>query len=245
MTTIMHTDLADAGRLIGWSARPKERPTRHEDYARLVRRYTDDDGFADTCDTFAAGLGLTLSVDAQVGAIAVAEPDSPLRMSMAEFSRRTNNAVRRAVNGVVLLGIARTAYPNGSQLDDVARVPRVSVGGVIEYLNRMCDQHADEADDAEDHDDSLDELWRAWLRIRQSRSESQRASANERSGLVKKMCAFLEDEGMLSPVSDDDGGTWRATARMRIAVRNLVEDSDMYSDLIERETAVSANEATS
>lgn len=244
MTSSTQTDIVDAGRLIGWAARPKEHPARHEDYDRLVRRYLDDDVFAETCDAFAAGLGLTLSVDRQVGAIAIAEPDSALRMPMADFSKRVNSVVRRAVNGAVLLAIARMAYPNPAQLDDVARVPRVSVGGVVEYLNRICDQRDAEAGDAEAHDEGLDELWRAWLRLRQSRSESQRSSSAERSGLVKKMCGFLEAEGMLSAVSDDDGGTWRATSRMRIAVRDLVEDSDIYGALLERERAANANTTT-
>ena len=242
MSTLERSRIADAGRLIGWAARPKERPARHEDYANLVHRYDDDEQFRDICNSVAAGLGLTLTIDREVGVVAVAEPDSPLRMPAAEFTKRTNGDVRKAVNGVILLGIARTAFPNAAQLDNTTRVPRFSVDDVVAYLNRVCDETAENAPDAEEHDEALDELWRGWLRLRQSRSEAQRSSDRDRVGLVRKMCSFLEDQGMLQSVSDDEGGTWRATSRMRIVVRNIVEDSDIYNDLLRREASLATQD---
>ena len=242
MSDIDHSRLADAGRLIGWAARPKERPARHEGYATLVQRYTDDDQFAEICGTVAGGMGLYLTVDPEVGAVVVADSDSPLRMPAAEFTKRTNGDVRKAVNGVILLGIARTAFPNPAHLDNTTRVPRFSVADVVAYLNRVCDQKAENAPDPEEQHEALNELWRGWLRLRQSRGDAQRSSDRDRVGLVRKMCSFLDDQGMLQAVSDDDGGTWRATARMRIAVRDIAEDSDIYHDLLQRETAVTAEE---
>ena len=62
---------------------------------------------------------------------------------------------------------------------------------------------------------------------------AQRASAKDRLGLVKKVCRFLEEVGLLLKASDDDEGTWRATPRMRLVARSIVEDSDLFRALLE------------
>jgi hypothetical protein len=233
------TDLVDAGRLIGWGARPKERPARHADYTLLVKRYVEEAEFAYICDRIASGLGLALTIDRDVGVVAVAEAESPLRMPLSDFMRRAAPNSRRALPGLVLLAVAKVAFPHPSHLDDPQRVARISVAGVVEYLNRIVERVGEGGGDAVADRPDDGELWRSWDALRQARSHAERASAQERAGLVKKVCNFLDEEGHLSAVSGDDGGTWRATPRFRIAVTSMVEDSTVYAALL---TLVSRSE---
>lgn len=225
------TDLADAGRLLGWSARPRERPARHEEYARLVGRYLDDGAFSAACDSVAAGAGLSLHVDRLGGVIAVADSDSALRMPLSELTKRAQND-RRGLVGAILLSIAKVAFPQPAHLDDAERPGRVSVAAVVEYLARVGERLGAEAPDAEADAPDAAALWRAWGQLRRGRSGAQRASFSDQDGAVKKLCRFLEVEGHLQAVSEADGGTWRATPRFRNAVTSLVSDSDIYTALI-------------
>lgn len=239
--------IARAGRLVAWAARPKERPGRHADYKELCDEYRDNlDGFAETADAVAAGLGLTLTVDEQVGVIAVADSDSPFRVTVADVIKRVGSNERRVLVGLVILAVAKTAFPHPSHLDDPLRVGRVSVASAVEYLNRLVERIEENAPDPEEGDSALTEVWRMWDALRQTRYDAQRFSTTERAGLVRRVCGFLEDEGHLAAVSKDDGGTWRATPRFRLAVKTMAEDTDVYAaliDLIARAETTDSGEA--
>lgn len=242
-------DLANASRLIGWAARPRERPGRNEDYQKLVVRYLEDPGFADVCDAVAAGAGIVLHVDATVGVHGVAEADSPWRTPLADVMKRVGNnpqdnaaARRRALVGAILLATAKVAFPQPGHLDDSERVPRVTTAGILDYLDRIAGRLNDDAPDADADDPGAAALWRAWAALRRGRSNALRASMADQQGAVRKVCRILADEGHLQLVSDADGGTWRATPRFRTAVTALVEESDVYAALIQAEAATVADE---
>lgn len=225
-------DLADIGRLLAYAARPKELPARTEAYRELVARYLQDEQFALAADRVAAGTGIALHVDPVAGAVAVADADSPLRMPLAEF-RKNTYPHERALLGIVVLSVARVAYPTNDRLDDDQRVAVVAVSSVVDYLNRLIDRLSEaSAADPEDSDDSLIEVWRQWVRMRQDRFDAKRVSVKDRLGIVKRTCEYLEEQGLLQRRSDEDGGTFRATHRFRLAVTALVEDSDLYAGLV-------------
>lgn len=225
-------DLADIGRLLGFAAKPKDLPARTEPYQELVRRYLHDEQFALAADRVAAGTGIALYVDPVAGVVAVADSDSPFRTPLAEF-RKNTYAHERAMLGIVVLSVARVAYPTSDRLDDDQRVPPVAVAGVVDYLNRLIDRlNEAAAADPEDSDDQLIELWRHWARMRQDRFDAKRVSIKDRIGIVKRTCEYLEEQGLLQRRSDEDGGTYRATHRLRLAVTALVEDSDLYAGLV-------------
>jgi len=237
-------DLADASRLIGWAARPKERPARNADsYGRLVQRYLDDGGFAEACHAIAGGAGINLHVDSIAGVVAVADADSPWRMPLSEVMKRVggsgedNVGRRKALVGAVLLATAKVAFAQPGHLDDAERVPRVSVAGIVDYLERMATRVSENASDADAIDPGAAAVWRAWEALRRGRSAAKRSSFGDQAGAVKRVCKLLEDEGHLQPFSDADGGTWRATPRFRTAVAALVEDSDIYAALIDASNA--------
>lgn len=226
-------DLADIGRLLGFAARPRQLPARSDTYQQLVERYLQDEQFALATRRVAGGAGITLHVDPAAGVVAVAGVDSPFRTPLAEF-RKNTYPHERALLGVVVLSIARVAYPSSDRLDDDQRVATVSVAGIVDYLNRLVQRLSDAAEaDAEHNDENLVELWRHWVRMRQDRFDAKRVSIKDRLGIVKRTCEYLEEQGLLQRRSDEEGGTYRATHRFRLAVTALVEDSDLYTGLVE------------
>lgn len=228
----MSTDLPAVGELLGWAARPKETPKRNAEYRAIVTRFLEDEAFANASRAVARGLGLHLHVDAEVGVVASAYPESPLRVPMTDFHKRAAVNERKALIGVALIGVARCAYPDPLDLDDEARVARVSVAAITAYLNHTAEEIAATADDPQAGTDEDKVAWRMWLGMRQVRIDRERDSAADRNGLVRKVCSYLADEGLLTAVSDDDGGTFRATPRLRACVRELARDSDMFAALL-------------
>lgn len=231
MTTIDAQHIVDAGRLISWSARPKETPARHNDYTELVGRYFDDSDFAEAVHLYAAGLGLHIEVDRRVGVVAVAEPESPLRLTATDFHAALKSAKRKATTAAALLGVFRVAYPAPAHLDHETRVPHVSVADVVTYLNDTVRKIAETTPDAEAGAAELREVWRVWAALPQGRSTGERSSVSTQAGLVSKLCGVLEARGMLTR-TDDSGEQWRGTQRLRIAARTLAEDSDIFAALL-------------
>ena len=225
MTT--RSDAADIGRLLGWAARPKEIPARHDDYHRVITRYRNDPDFAQSTDAVFAGAGLYLTVDERDGAIVAAAPDSPLRVTMGVVMKRVSTP-QRAVVGAVILAVSSIAYPQPAMLDDPDRVPVFTTRSVVELLDRAAAAHADNSDADGSADDDLVEAWRAWSQLALGRHDAQRHSTKDRIGLVIRVCKLLVDAGYLTSRGELDGGTWTARPRFRHAVADLAEDSELY-----------------
>jgi hypothetical protein len=224
----LSSDAADIGRLLGWAARPRETPARHDDYHRLVVRYRDDPDFAQAVDAAFAGSGLYVTVNDREGAIVTAAPDSPLRVTLTDVMKRAQPG-QRAVVGAVILAVAHTAYPESAMLEDPDRVAVFTTRSVVDVLDRAAEGHADDADADGGLDNELLESWRNWLALAPARPNAQRRSATDRPGVVNKICRLLADAGYLTQRSDVDGGTWLARTRFRYAVADLCEDSELYA----------------
>jgi hypothetical protein len=221
------SDATDIGRMLGWAARPRETPVRHDDYHRLIVRYRDDPDFAAAVDAAFAGAGLYLTVDEREGAIVTAAPDSPLRVTLTDVMKRAQ-PTQRAIVGAVILAIAHTAYPESAMVDDPDRVAVFTTRAVVDVLDRAAEGHADASDTDGAIDEDLLEAWRGWLALAPARPNAQRRSATDRPGVVNKICRLLAEAGYLTQRSDVDGGTWLARPRFRHAVVALCEDSDLY-----------------
>lgn len=225
MTT--RSDAADIGRLLAWAARPKETPARNDDYHRLISRYRNDPDFAQTTDAVFAGAGMHLNVDEREGAIVVAAPDSPLRLTLGDVMKRASSFQRAAI-GAAILAIASTAYPEPSMLDDPDRMAVFTTRSVVELLDRAAASYADNSQSDGSVDDDLAEAWRAWNQLAPGRPNAQRHSAADRFGLVIRVCKVLVDAGFLTSRGDLEGGAWLARPRFRHAVTSMAEDSDLY-----------------
>lgn len=222
------SDAIDIGRILAWASRPRETPGRHDDYHRVVTRYRNEPDFAAAVDAVFTGAGLYLTADERDGVIVTANPDSPLRVTVTDIMKRAQ-PYHRAVIGAVVLAVARTAYPEGSMLDDPDRVAVFTTQSVVDTLDRAAQAHADATSEDGDLDEERVESWRRWLALAAARPNAQRHSASDRPGVVNRVCRFLADAGYLTARGEIDGGTWLARPRFRHAVAALCEDSDLYA----------------
>lgn len=221
-------DAMDAGRILAWASRPRETPGRHDDYHRVVTRYRNEPDFAAAVDAVFAGAGLRLAVDERDGAIVTANHDSPLRVTAADIMKRAQ-PYHRAVIGAVILAVARTAYPEGSMLDDPDRIAVFTTQSVVNTIDRAAQIHADASQEDGELDEDQVESWRRWLGLNEARPNALRRSMGDRPGAVNRVCRFLTDAGYLTARGDTDGGTWLARPRLRHAVATLCEDSELYA----------------
>jgi hypothetical protein len=221
-------DAVDVGRILAWASRPRETPGRHDDYHRVVARYRNEPDFAATVDAVFSGAGLYLTVDERDGIIVTANADSPLRVTVTDIMKRAQ-PYHRAVVGAVVLAVARAAYPDGAMLDDPDRVAVFTTQSVVDTLDRAAQQHADATDEDGGVDEGGVEVWRRWLALPEARPNARRRSANDRPGVVNRVCRFLTDAGYLTARGDTDGGTWLARPRFRHAVNALAEDSELFA----------------
>lgn len=237
-------DAIDIGRILAWASRPRETPGRHDDYHRVVTRYRNEPDFAAAVDAVFAGAGLCLAVDERDGAIVTATPDSPLRVTVTDIMKRAQ-PYHRAVIGAVILAVARTAYPEGSMLDDPDRIAVFTTQSVVNTLDRAAQIHADATREDGELDEDRVESWRHWLALNEARPNALRRSMGDRPGAVNRVCRFLADAGYLTARGDTDGGTWLARPRFRHAVAALCEDSGLYALVNGLADVTSADEARS
>lgn len=234
--------LGDAGRLLAFSAQPKETPATSPEYRRLLARFADEPEFALATEAVAAGLGLVIDVHETAGLLAIANADSPLRRPTAEMVARTT-PTRRSLLGVALLGIAAVAYRTPGRLADPGAVSEFSVNSVVDHLDRLAARLAENAEDPEAGRPELAEVHRAWATLNSARAREQRTSMTNRPGLIRKVCNLLVDAGQLRKASDLDGGTYRTTPRFAVTLASMVEDSDIFSSLLAARAASDTGDA--
>ncbi len=230
----MTTDVSSAARLVSFAADPRRLPARDPGYAELVARYLGDPAFAETVQAVAMGLGLEVRVDQVAGVMAFSESDGLLRRRLSDIvtvqpGRNANES--RVLFALVVLAVARTAFPQAAHLSDPVRIARVDRDVVMSYLDRLVEEIGAGAGDAEADREETEEGWRAWAHLRVARAAMARFSSREKAGLIRKVCGFLEDEGHLRASEDGDGQWWRTTPRFRFAVHTLVTDSQVVPSL--------------
>jgi hypothetical protein len=221
-------DVESAARLVAHGMRPKAVPARDPAYADLVRRYREDDGFADTVQRVASGLGLVVLACGPSGLVLAAVEDSVFEIRMDEYARRTvlaNREADKVMHGLAHLAVAALAFPRADDLADDTYVGRVSVdqvdGAVREACRALSDRVAGtaEADPVSDAP-QLEEVWRAWLRRPEATATKDgRAGEATTRGIVGKALRFLAEQGFLVPVGPD--GVYRTTPRYQVQVREL------------------------
>ncbi|MGH9280681.1 MAG: hypothetical protein ACRD12_21635 [Acidimicrobiales bacterium] len=230
----MTGDTAAAARLVSFAATPRALPARDPAYAELVVRYLAEPAFAEVVQDVAAGLGLEVRVDQVAGVLAYSDSDGPFRRRLADIvtvqpGRNANET--RVLFALVVLAVARTAFPQAAHLSDTVRVARVDADTVMSYVDRLVEEIGAGVEDAEADREEAEEGWRAWSHLRVARAAMARFSSREKAGLIRRVCGFLEDEGHLRPSEDGGGQWWRTTHRFRFAVHTLVTDSQVVPAL--------------
>lgn len=231
-------DVESAARLVAHGMRPKALPSRDSGYGELIRRYRDDDRFADTVQRVASGLGLVvLAAGERSGLVLAAVEESVFEIRMDAYARRTALANRQAdkvMHGLAHLAAAALAFPRPDDLGDDSYVGRVSVaqvdGAVREAARVLAERAGDEPDPLSDAP-QLEAAWRAWLRRPETTATKDgRAGEATTRGIVGKALRFLADQGFLVATGTD--GVYRTTPRYQVQVRELAAQR-AFDELLE------------
>jgi len=223
-------DAADAARLVAFGLQPKLQPARDQEYADLLRRHREDPAFARLADAVAAGLGLVvLEVSPRAGMVVTAAEDSVFAVRMGDYARRTAaDSGDRFLHGLAHLAVAALAFPRPEDLADDAYVGRVTVNGVDAFVRQACRRLEERAEERGENTDpatdapGLEAAWRVWARRSATgATKDARRPASSTTGIVAKAMAFLADSGFLQRTGDDNGGTYRTTARYQLQVRDM------------------------
>jgi hypothetical protein len=225
-------DATDAAKLIALGMRPKQIPARDLDYSDLVRRYNEDDDFADLVRAIASGFGLhMLAVTQQAGAVPVPREGSVFEVRIDEYARRSalaGRGVDKVIHGLAHLAVAALAFPRPDDLANSAYVGYVSVEEVDAVIGEACrllDERAVQADENHDPLDSAPELERAWRaysrRPAAAATKDGRLAAESTRGMITKAVRYLVEQGFLIMRSNERGGTYRTTPRYQEQVREL------------------------
>ncbi|MEU3284556.1 hypothetical protein [Streptomyces longwoodensis] len=234
-------DAADAARLVAFGLQPKLQPARDQEYADLLRRYREDPSFARLADAVAAGLGLiVLEVSARAGMAVTAAEDSVFAVRMGDYARRTAaDSGDRFLHGLAHLAVAAMAFPRPEDLADDGYIGRVTVNGVDAFVRQACRRLEERAEEQGENTDpatdapGLEAAWRIWARRSAAgATKDARRLAGSTTGIVGKAVAFLTDSGFLQRTGDDNGGTYRTTARYQLQVRDLAGSAAM-AELLE------------
>lgn len=234
-------DAADAARLVAFGLQPKLQPARDQEYAELLRRYREDSPFARLADAVATGLGLVvLEVSPRAGMAVTAAEDSVFAVRMGDYARRTSaDGGDRFLHGLAHLAVAAMAFPRPEDLADDGYIGRVSVNGVDAFVRQACRRLEERAEEVGENTDpatdapGLEAAWRIWARRSAAgATKDARRLAGSTTGIVGKAAAFLTDSGFLQRTGDDNGGTYRTTARYQLQVRDMAGSAAM-TELLE------------
>jgi hypothetical protein len=221
--------VTDAARLVAFALRPKLRPARNEEYADLVRRYREDDTFAELVRAVTLGLDLVvLDGSEQHGLVVASTEESVFAVRMTDYAKRTGaegKAAERVLHALAHLGAATLAYPRPADLANPAYVGRITVHGVEAFvreasrrLGEAVTERGEDMDPSTDAPD-LEAAWRVYTRRAATPGSGDgRKVSTSTVGMVSKALAFLADQGMLNRASDLDGGTYTTTSRYRVQV---------------------------
>lgn len=234
-------DAADAARLVAFGLQPKLQPARDQEYADLLRRYREDPPFARLADAVATGLGLiVLEVSPRAGMAVTAAEGSVFAVRMGDYARRTSaDGGDRFLHGLAHLAVAVMAFPRPEDLADDGYIGRVTVNGVDAFVRQIChrleERAAEQGENTDPASDApgLETAWRIWARRSATgATKDARRLAGSTTGIVAKAVTFLTDSGFLQRTGDDNGGTYRTTARYQLQVRDLA-GSAALAELLE------------
>jgi hypothetical protein len=172
-------------------------------------------------------------------AVTAAE-DSVFAVRMGDYARRTSaDSGDRFLHGLAHLAVAALAFPRPEDLADDGYIGRVTVNGVDAFVRQACRRLEERAEEQGENTDpatdapGLEAAWRIWARRSATgATKDARRLAGSTTGIVGKAVAFLTDSGFLQRTGDDNGGTYRTTARYQLQVRDMAGAAAM-AELLE------------
>jgi hypothetical protein len=240
-------DVAAAARLLRHAITPSARPTSGSDYRLLLDRYRTDTEFAESVVAVAEGLGLRVHATSPLGLIVTGESEGPFRVTLDNCGlplRASPAGTRlqdRLLFGLVLVGIAAYAYPNGEALTDIV-TPTVRAADVNRFLTRRATDLARlaNADGVDEVDVQLGEAARRWLDLPEvlpSERGGYRRDCQRR--YITELLTWLVHAGRARrepSVGDERGPAYTLNDRFRIGLAETAETL-AYRILTRREEA--------
>ena len=221
MTDIATSTAADAGRLIGYGIQAaKFRPSRDADYKDLVLRFLADRDFERLVAAIAGGQGLSVvACDRVEGLILAPTHESIYGIRLADYIG-VESAEIRLLHGIVQLGIAVTAYPTASALEDTTHISSVSATQVYDRLMHLAEEYRRRAgrDDPPEDDPEAERIWHLLLRLRPTdTTPDERDTPYNVMGAIRKALRWLTERGLAEEVQGTSD-TWRLRERYRLGV---------------------------
>jgi len=232
--TVTGADVHQAARLVSFALQPKLTGARDGDYGRLLRQYRNDGAFHTLVEAVAGGLGLEIldATDTQLVVVAAAdyEHQSPFAYHLGDFYadlRTPPMLSERLVHGLIQVAIAAWCFPDPARLDDPRRTPPpLNVIAFERWLHDQAEQAAKAAGAEPPADaDELTPVWAQYLTLKRflpgRAGSDSKPAARSAAGKIRASLDLLADHGLMRKLDDADGGTFQATARYRIHVRQL------------------------
>ncbi|MBF6361122.1 hypothetical protein IU447_13465 [Nocardia farcinica] len=229
-------DMTAVNKLLAFGFQPGLTPRRNADYATLIARCRTDPAFAQLLHAAARGFDLiVIATDTRAGLVLGATPDTNFSVRITDHIPKPAD---RPIAALAHLAIATLAFHRPEDLDDELHVGRVTVRHVDEMVEQASTQLKQQAADAGTDDDGapadqpdLIQLWRYYQRRNAvATTGDDRAHANSRRAIIKRVAEYLADNGMLRRAGNENGGTYTTTARYQIQVRELA-GQHMLGDL--------------
>jgi len=215
----------DAAALVRFALDPRASALADPERQVLLSRFHGDETFNEEVHHVAEGLGLDILPAGPDALVLSARSESPFAPRLEDYPLTVRTAADRLGHGLIHLAIAAMAYPRESDLEDQARVVRLSVHEVDEHLWRLADAKAQAdpaASDAPDGDVSLVPAWASWRRQRRAgQTADGRSHPRTTRRWVEVAFEWLVEHGLAQRVSDAGGGTYRLTRRHRTLVREV------------------------
>jgi hypothetical protein len=222
MTSLRH-DAYDAGQLVAFALEPKRRPTKSDDYRRLLERFERERDFRQLVEEFCKGLRLVVLESGRDGLVLGCHADSVFATRLGDFRKGTGFEDRVAY-GLVYLAIAAWCFPRPADLDEESRaLPRVSPAEVATELVRWCGEtDAGRAEDAVAGESEYREARRVILqRAIVRETESGRQGYESVQGMVEYALERLCEHGMMEEIREGEVKQYRSTERFRAQVREM------------------------
>lgn len=228
------SDIQEASQLISFGLRPRMLPREDQTYTELVLRFRTEDAFQESVHEIAEGMGLqVLDVTPAAGAVLAARENTIFSVHLADYSVRGSQTVDgRVMHGLIQSATAALCFPRPADLDDPEYVSRVNAEDIDAYvreLSRLLDaENADAQLDPPASEQDLARAWRAYC-SRPSTPSTKDGRAHQTSTLqwATRALEWLTEQGCMRKISDDRGGTYQATDRYRVLVRDFAA-SDLY-----------------
>ena len=227
-------DTTAAARLLQYAATPSARPTPDTDYRALLDRYRTDAEFAEGVVAVADGLGLYVHAASPLGLIVTGDRDGPFRVTLDNCGlplRSSPAGTRlqdRLLSGLVLVGVAAYAYPNGEALTETT-TPTVRAADLNRFLTRNAENLTAlaEADGVGERDAQLGDAARRWRRLPEvlpaerggNRRDCQRRYITDLLGWLVSVGRARREPSL----ADERGDVYRLNDRFRIGIAETAE----------------------